>query len=153
LAGVDQPLQHRGLRIALSLLCGLLCLLLAALWIRSYTKCDIVYRLDNNSNLTTFGSNNGYAYFIHAIAPYSGAKPAAHGWRIGGDNATNVLAILSWESTPRMSIVTLPYRYLLPIVAAFMLLPWIRWRYRLRTLLIATTLIAVVLGLVAAASR
>jgi hypothetical protein len=35
-------------------------------------------------------------------------------------------------------------------IAAVFLLPWLRWRYSLRTLLIATTLIAVGLGVIAA---
>jgi hypothetical protein len=39
------------------------------------------------------------------------------------------------------------------ILAAIAAVPWIRWRFRLRTLLIATTLVAVVLGLVLYAVR
>ncbi len=39
------------------------------------------------------------------------------------------------------------------IAAALAALPWLRWRFSLRTLLIATTLVAVVLGLIMWAVR
>jgi hypothetical protein len=45
----------------------------------------------------------------------------------------------------------IPYRYLVALFAIFAGVPWIRqfrWRFTLRTLLIATTLVAVVLGLI-----
>jgi hypothetical protein len=42
-----------------------------------------------------------------------------------------------------------------PVITAlvFAVLPWIRWHFRLRTMLIATTLVAVVLGLIVYAVR
>jgi hypothetical protein len=45
-------------------------------------------------------------------------------------------------------LVCIPDWLLIFISIAFAAAPWIRWRFSLRTLLIATTLVAVVLGLV-----
>jgi hypothetical protein len=47
----------------------------------------------------------------------------------------------------------LPHWFLAVAAGTLAALPWIRWRFSLRTLLIATTLIAVVLAAVAVASR
>jgi hypothetical protein len=44
--------------------------------------------------------------------------------------------------------IALPYWLLVITFAATTTLPWLRWRFSLRTLLIATTLVAIVLGLV-----
>jgi len=57
---------------------------------------------------------------------------------------------------PDRSIVFLPYWFLAIAMATSASLPWVsrcRWRFSLRTLLIATTLVAVVLGLIVYVSR
>jgi hypothetical protein len=36
------------------------CVLLIALWVRSYWWCNIASHLDNNGIVTTVGSNSGY---------------------------------------------------------------------------------------------
>jgi hypothetical protein len=48
-----------------------------------------------------------------------------------------------------------PYWFLILLTAAIAAAPWLRWpkRFSLRTLLIATTLVAVVLGLIVAVLR
>jgi hypothetical protein len=46
-----------------------------------------------------------------------------------------------------------PYWPFVATAATVSLIPWLRWRFSLRTLLIATTLVAVGLGLFFAASR
>jgi hypothetical protein len=50
--------------------------------------------------------------------------------------------------TGTTAYVYVPHCFAAFLVAMFAALPWLRWRFSLRTLLIATTLIAVVLGLV-----
>jgi hypothetical protein len=49
-------------------------------------------------------------------------------------------------------VVRLPHSLLLLFAAMGAMTPWIRWRFILRTLLIATTLIAVALGIAVASS-
>ena len=147
----------RFLRIAVSAVWGILCVLLICLWVRSYWKCDIVSRVNNSGRLTTIGSNSGYVYLIRMQFPKFRGQPnggpgwgsSPHGWRIGGGReATNIPAVYKWKSTPMQTQITVPYRYFVPLLAVFAALPWLRWKFSLRTLLIATTAIAVVLGLV-----
>jgi hypothetical protein len=49
--------------------------------------------------------------------------------------------------------VRVPHCLTVLFVSALATLPWLRWRFSLRTLLIATTLVAAVLGLVVWAAR
>jgi hypothetical protein len=60
--------------------------------------------------------------------------------------------IVSSQSSPHNWKV-LPYPLIVVLVTAIAAAPWIRWRFSLRTLLIATTLVAVVLGLICYAMR
>jgi hypothetical protein len=50
--------------------------------------------------------------------------------------------------SPFRIVVSLPFCVLVPIFAMLAATPWFRLRFSLRTLLIATTLVAVVLGLI-----
>jgi hypothetical protein len=45
--------------------------------------------------------------------------------------------------------IVVPYWFVLVIVSGLAYLPWLRWRFSLRTLLIAITLVAILLGLIA----
>jgi len=63
----------------------------------------------------------------------------------------------SWKfiTSPSTWIIFFPYWFptLLAAVAAVATAPWLRWQFSLRTLLIATTLVAVVLGVIVWMSR
>jgi hypothetical protein len=73
------------LRIAVSAMCGMLCLVLIALWVRSYRNIDVFERVDNIPTLTTFGVNGG-TLFLHqrdlrGVNPdVLGLDPTPHGW-------------------------------------------------------------------------
>jgi hypothetical protein len=56
------------------------------------------------------------------------------------------------ERTPRLLRLDVPFWFIVLISLALAAAPWLRtrWRFSLRTLLLATTLVAVVLGLVVA---
>jgi hypothetical protein len=49
--------------------------------------------------------------------------------------------------------VQLPHWFLVVLTAAFTVIRWMKWRFSLRTLLIATTLVAVALGAIVLAAR
>jgi hypothetical protein len=51
------------------------------------------------------------------------------------------------------SFLVVPHWVIVIVTASMMAAPWLRWRFSLRTLLIATTLVAVVLGAAVWASR
>jgi hypothetical protein len=62
----------------------------------------------------------------------------------------NMYSNASWNvSAPAWMVAVL----LATVIAPVATVPWLRWRFTLRTLLIATTLVAVVLGLVVWAVR
>src|SRR4051812_11830684 len=54
----------RNLGVAFSAACGIACLLLLALWVRSYWRCDVMVGDEGNYGLTFFGSDGGTVYLI-----------------------------------------------------------------------------------------
>ena len=50
--------------------------------------------------------------------------------------------------TNRCDSLSIPHWFAVALAATFAATPWLRWRFSLRTLLIAITLVALVLGLV-----
>ncbi len=60
---------------------------------------------------------------------------------------------LALSPVPASQHFSVPYFVLFEILFAFIVLAWTDWRFSLRTLLIATTLVAVVLGLIVWLSR
>lgn len=151
---MDRPRLIRGQRIAWSVVWGILCLMLIALWVTSYW-----WRIGLSSGTyqgfyTYVGSNNGYVYYHRLLL----AKPGVTtGWQWGVGWADRSHRTYTWQISPRQTTIIVPYPYFVPIVgpafATLTIIPWLRWTFSLRTLLIATTLIAVVLGLVVWAAR
>jgi hypothetical protein len=154
----------RGLRIAWSVWWGILCVLLVVLWIDSYWHCRYIdtryYRLqimattlrgtlglDVDTDQTSSGPGTGpKVYWRFVTFP---AKNRDHGL------VTDRLRVISflgfrWVSTKGIYEADLPFWMISVLLVATSAVPWIHLskRYSLRTLLIATTLIAVVLGLV-----
>jgi hypothetical protein len=140
-----QPLQRfRRTRIAVSVFCGVLTAALCVLWVRSFFTRDVVSYLHENSRFAMLGFNRGSAYF--AQGSLLGGSP--NGWDylnfpLDGDWDFDVM--------PRTSVFPI-----WPIVATAAIGVWAgasRLRFSLRTLLVATTLVAVVLGLICYAVR
>ena len=141
-------MRFRKLRIAWSVTCGIVAVLLCVLWVRSYTTIDV--------------------WDLPITAKYSielGSVPRmiVIGWQNSTVNRHLSGPTEEWRSTGKMpqsifwggfqkhgplAAVWMPSWLLVPITAACSIAPWIRWRFSLRTLLIATTLVAVVLGLI-----
>jgi hypothetical protein len=156
-------MRFRKLRITLSVVCGITCALLIVLWVRSYAVIDnFVYRLDIRG--VAFGSYGGDLHF--------GTLPSWRGlpwdvedgrlrirhWRIYERTTNPMEQVRQGYMTPlgfgmidnsSEFAVFVPYWFLCGIsgVCAAVLWPMKSRQYRLRTLLIATTLVAVVLGL------
>ena len=57
--------------------------------------------------------------------------------------------IFTYDSRPYpFASLSAPHWFVALLAVGISILPWLRWRFSLRTLLIATTLVAVVLGVV-----
>jgi hypothetical protein len=143
----------RSLRIAFSTGCGIVCLLLIVLWVRSYWKDDGIALIRSN-RLTILGSVHGTLYcYSHPPmrAPYTDT-----GWRFGSSQPRSVPTFL-FESqlNPKDTRIRLPHWYVAPIIGALAFVPWIHWsrRFSLRTLLLAMFLVAAMFAALTLALR
>jgi hypothetical protein len=149
-------MKYRKLRIAWSVGCGVLCLLLILLWVRSYWWHDTKLW----SSTVSIGSNAGTIYWYQTyieifLSPSGGPSPAFRTLPAGSQKTRFVHfsqftpAALPPGWTPRHQ-TEVHIATWLPIAVAIhaAVLPWVRWRFSLRTLLIAATVVAVGLGLI-----
>ena len=103
---------------------------------------------------TAVGVNNAYAYVIHSSHPYAldrGELP--YGWAISNGPTTGRRAIFRWTTGVDGTTVTIPFWFFAWLAGICAMLPWVPQRYTLRTLLVATTLVAVALVLLQYAVR
>jgi hypothetical protein len=143
---MDRPRTLRLLRIAFSAGCGILCLLLIVHWVRSFRLNEIVTK-EVGGKVTTIGSGTGTAYFVRIVRrPVAGMLLPPPGWRLISNTATPVERSFMWTSSASLTFVQLPYWCLIATCIGFAAVPWATWRFSLRTLLIVTTLTAVILG-------
>jgi hypothetical protein len=169
------------LRIAWSIAWGVACVLLILLWVRSYWwNGSAEIRVSSTRELMVM-SVQGYTYWGTlpdqdwnwnvSIEPLdegnqtfiltSGIRTDTHGIIRTGNLASNANAGLNWRGrfgfglshSPDVQFVSFPHWFLALLSAAFATAPWLRWRFSIRTLLIAMTLVAVALGLIAWLSR
>jgi hypothetical protein len=136
-----QGMKFRKLRIAWSVGCGIICLLLIVLWVRSYTWLDSLFVAHSHN----FVSENGRIYFDCGI-----------NW----NKSVRICRYLPLQteftsSRGGQAYATLadgqefaPYWAVVVFIAALGAASWLPWRFSLRTLLIATTLVALLLGAV-----
>jgi hypothetical protein len=142
-------MRLRKLRIAWSVICAFACLLLVALWIRSYWRSDGVTYFHGSS---TFGCESEWGRLL----PYSQTLPPvkvkwlAASKDIGGETPQTPHPAFRLVRYPGYFSICIPYWFPATITAALAAAPWLPgWskRFSLRTLLVATTVVAVVLGL------
>src|SRR4051794_30867623 len=140
-------MRFRKLRIAWSVFWGLACVLLIVLWVRSYWHGEgllIPLRNYDGMRLASFRGRIGFE---------PDPRPTRWEWRIEPATAPN----FDWDrwerNTPQWIVgqndrVLVPHWFPLIVAGSLSAAPWLRWRFTLRTLLIVTTLVAVVLGFV-----
>jgi hypothetical protein len=143
-----------SLRIVISAVSLLLCLLLIVLWVRSYThpeflKCrfGIAPQFDVISTPGNVYINLSDSYRIDGIIEKEELS----------EEALEVLddsGMVGWGLNLSQDYVNIsaPYWFLVgvtAITATIAALPWIKWRFSLRTLLIVMTLFALFFGAVA----
>jgi hypothetical protein len=146
-------MKFRKLRIAWSVFCGLAAVLLIALWVRSYWFQDAFCVQLASQRYLGIGSVNARIVLVtsrHVGIPLStwvvviNRKPVAYlPW----------FEKASWSTSTEVYV---PTWLLVVLTTSVAMLPWVRhvsWRFSLRALLIATTLVAVVLGLIVRAAR
>lgn len=159
-----RPMRIRYLRIVFSALCGITCLLMIVLWVRSYLWCDSTtrqrnaqqYRIVSCRGRIRFGwvpDTNGYFVFP---CEWESRQIVSPGDFLLRDDMLTVFGYQSGAAPIRSLAARFPATFAVsywqlatPFTIGFLIaVPWLRWRFSLRTLLIATTLIAVGLGLI-----
>jgi hypothetical protein len=173
-------MKYRKLRIAFSAMCGVVCLLLVALWVRSYWQFDQFAQLGRNR--TYYGctsaqgrillgkSNDSNLYTVFGTQPIrrhfslkewdAVANVAFFPATVSESKAPAILPWLKFQrdfyiqyGTGTSYEITLPYWLLAVTISALGLLPWLPYRFSLRTLLIGMTVLAVALGRIIAARQ
>ena len=157
----------RYLRITVTVVSLIACMLLTALWVRSYSRSDTIsqrYTKAHAARLqhgfryhevvyTRIGSDNGIVFITRSLHSSRPLPPLD--WRLRSTSPTRgPTATFHWRLSPDIRI-QLPYpSVVFPVFAAAILaaLPWIKWQFSLRTLLIVTTIIAAWLGLIVSIS-
>jgi len=152
---MNRPRVTRLLRITWTVCCGIACVLLCVLWVRSYSRCDGIYKQLATGTYLTVASTNGVV-FIREEARRLGFGDIPKNWEFRSQQAVIGNPNFQWVHDPGFTLIQFPDLALLLMAVAATVIPWIRslhWRFSLRTLLIATTLVAVLLGTVVVLSR
>jgi hypothetical protein len=165
--------RFRKLRIAFSILCGVACLLLIALWVRSYLVCDIAYFRAVGKREYQIASLHGFIQFSTQnlrgkSISFIGLPERSFNRETldGSDRPTRlfyksgvkvcVFPKFFFSSNPTFGMkFDFPIWFAAILTVVFAAVPWIRWsnQFSVRALLIVTTLVAVVLGLAVYAVR
>ena len=139
------------LRIAASVFFAVVTVALCVLWVRSYRSED---RLSGHAASVgvRFYSSRGWivCFKNNAISPgqYTWSMELGSDyWLAPDDSRLGFSSPVSFFSGATTSNISMPHWFVIVIASSLVVIPWIRWRFSLRTLLIATTLVAIVLGL------
>lgn len=150
---------NRKLQIAWSVAWAIVCALVLALWVRSYWRFDWVSIPITSAVFLSVNSGNGR---IYASTPFASAmranpaKPAAFvsEWRWWSREPSDAyfqrVTVFGGGWDNNSFRVRFPHWFLTLLLATVAALPWFRWHFSLRALLIATTVLAVLLGTVIA---
>jgi hypothetical protein len=149
---ISAAMKYRKLRIAWSVACGIICLLLIVLWVRSYWQAHLLSYWEGATPRWAFGSERGIVGFRRES---SGIKPLnLEGLRFYSfrpDHNQPMPGFLGFgyiHSPNNETRAIVPIWSIALAAIAFVAAPWLRWRFSLRTLLIGITVAAAILGAV-----
>jgi hypothetical protein len=140
-------MRFRKLKIAWSVVCCIASVLLIALWVRSYSQTDYLNRQSPPSFLIQ--SHRGQLTYMSGLPerirlrllsgqmhfdPASASPPPVCGFGVS-------------RPVSSMSLFFLPHWSVVLLTSALGGISWLRWRFTLRTLLVAMALVAILLGL------
>jgi hypothetical protein len=144
--------RFRKLRIAWSMACGVVAVLICVLWVWSYWWVDLI--LGPISPPLAIG----FSVIPGSLGIGIEEDPNVHSWTV-----ETPFAVEEWLASPggetypsriwgsfeiTNGFASIPFWCQIMLTGAMAAGPWLRWRFSLRTLLIATTLIAILLGLI-----
>ena len=152
-------MRFRNLRIVFSAACGIVCVLFVVLWIRSYSALEswtgwslhiqsahgklIVFAVPDSQKYKALLRKQDPGYNGYSNVPFNQFKPSTElSVAIAGSQAF----FARYYDVKRICII--PFWAAVLVLAVLPVASWTKWKWRfsLRTLLIATTVIAVVMG-------
>ena len=154
-------MKYRKLRIAFSVTCGIACVLLIALWVRSYGRFDYAILRVAKFHGVEWRSQDGRL----VTSPFQSDQPLNEFWKYSAypkmrmafkdQDGRDMLAGVGFKAVRwgHGSGVVLPYWALALFFGSLAYIFAIRWRFSLRTLLIGMTVVAVLLAIVIWAIR
>jgi hypothetical protein len=146
-------MRFRRLRIAWSLAWGAIALFLCLLWIRSYWRNDIV-SFYYDSNCVDIDSQRGKLFPLVQVFGPNDERWQLFSRAYDGSFSCFRHPSFYWANDlPNYFFACIPYWFLTLLPATITAVPWLPSRFSLRTLLIATTLVAVGLGLIVYIAR
>jgi hypothetical protein len=154
------PMKHLKLRIAWSVGWGIVCLLMIVLWVRSYWWNDFGSRRIASQDFLVQMRLGELGIWCEPAS----VAPSPPQLKIGEERVTSskrtywVLAekgivpahryfVFHYRSTVQGTAIWIPFWTMAAPLAIAALLPWLPRRFSLRTLLIASTVIAALLGI------
>jgi hypothetical protein len=148
-------MNYRKLRIAWSVGCGLLAVLLCVLWVRSYWFFEMfsACKVSENHIIAVLSVPGVFCVAINPIAdsppPWSRESTDAVEWWTDAVELEQVPYTSRVIGTFKFELwaVVVPYWFVVSLCAGISTAPWLRRQFSLRTLLIATTIVAVCIGL------
>jgi len=146
--GIMSDMKWRKLRIAWSVGCGVLAVLLCVLWVRSYWTWSYLSAGITTKQRLGFNSASGSLIAVVHFHHPATARPRSK-WEASSVPAPKQPAYHRFM-VRRLSggfSIGIPFWFLIPLNIVAAAAPWLRWRFSLRTLLIVTTLVALLLGL------
>ena len=141
-------MRFRKLRIAWSVGCGIACVLLIVLWVRSYTRHDGLWGRFSDTNGFHLSSHEGRIQFqqvpfLWGIVPWQLALDQS----IETNSPRKVFNRFDFLRGGFGLLIAMPSWFLVIVTCLLATLSWLPvWRFRLRTLLIATMLVALLPG-------
>jgi hypothetical protein len=139
----------RRLRITVSTACLIVCVLLVSMWVRSYWWHDQICSGETpvGWQVDSVPGHFQVERILSSPSPYweFGSHPVREGVNLG----TPLFPDITLSSYPNYLDVGSPYWFAVLVTSAVGILsafPWLRWRFSLRMLLIATTLVAATFG-------
>jgi hypothetical protein len=133
-------MKHRKLRVAWSVAWGLLALMLLIWWVRSYWWSDSLGR-----GAYRMASAQGVVQFSNQLMP---GDPGSFWTSNAFDDSPYVLPKFRYHSDFSKRYINAPHWLYIMLLSATSAAGWLRLkRFSLRSLLIAMTIVAVLLGL------
>jgi len=148
-------MRFRKLRIAFSVLCGIACLLLIVFWARSHYQVEqLLAPIGGSKYVFVLSLPNRFGFGVCDESPtntWAATSVPTNQWIASFYLNTGAPpAVLAIQFFVNDGIVVMPCWFGILLAVVTSICPWLRLRFSLRTLLITTTLVAVVLGVIVA---